>query len=97
MPGTAEIRRHLSRFLKRVKAGERIVITDRGEPIAEVIPFRSGKGATAVSARIAYLASRGTVSVPRRALRSPRRLEKPSGRSQTPAADAITADRDDRQ
>ena len=36
--GITELRRHLSRYVGRVKAGESIEITERGEPIAMMTP-----------------------------------------------------------
>ncbi len=36
--GVAELRRNLSRYLRRVERGERLVITDRNRPVAEVGP-----------------------------------------------------------
>ena len=37
--GVRELRQHASRWLSRVKAGERIVVTERGRPIAELVPI----------------------------------------------------------
>jgi prevent-host-death family protein len=37
--GIRELRDHLSRYLERVQAGEEVVITDRGRPIARVLPM----------------------------------------------------------
>jgi prevent-host-death family protein len=36
--GIRELREHLSRYLDRVRAGEEIVVTDRGRAIARVLP-----------------------------------------------------------
>jgi prevent-host-death family protein len=36
---THEAKTHLSRLLKRVAAGEEIVISRAGEPIARLVPF----------------------------------------------------------
>lgn len=36
--GVRELKDHLSEYLRRVRAGESIVITDRGEPIARLTP-----------------------------------------------------------
>jgi prevent-host-death family protein len=38
--GVRDLSHRTSQVLSRVKAGERLVITDRGEPIAVVIPLR---------------------------------------------------------
>jgi prevent-host-death family protein len=36
--GVAELRRNLSIYLRRVSRGERIVVTDRNRPVAELGP-----------------------------------------------------------
>lgn len=36
--GVAELRQNLSRYLRRVEKGERLVVTDRNRPIAELGP-----------------------------------------------------------
>lgn len=36
--GIRELRLHASRYLRRVRAGETVTITDRGEPFAEIRP-----------------------------------------------------------
>jgi prevent-host-death family protein len=40
MVGVRDLSHRTSQILNRVKAGERLVVTDRGEPIAVVIPLR---------------------------------------------------------
>jgi prevent-host-death family protein len=42
--GVAELRRNLSRYLRRVAAGERLVVTDRNRPVAELGPPPSAAG-----------------------------------------------------
>jgi prevent-host-death family protein len=37
--GTAELRNRLSYFLAKVRRGQRVVVTDRGEPVAELVPL----------------------------------------------------------
>ena len=39
--GTAELRNRLSYFLKQVRRGRRVVVLDRGQPVAELVPFTS--------------------------------------------------------
>jgi len=39
--GIAELRQNLSRYLERVKRGERLVVTDRNRPVAELGPVRT--------------------------------------------------------
>ena len=36
--GVAELRQNLSRYLRRVARGERLVVTDRNRPVAELGP-----------------------------------------------------------
>jgi prevent-host-death family protein len=43
--GVRELRQNLSRYLDRVKAGEALVVTERGREVARLIP--SGHGAYA--------------------------------------------------
>lgn len=38
--GIRDLSHRTSQVLGRVKGGERLIITDRGEPIAEVVPLR---------------------------------------------------------
>ena len=37
--GIRELRRDLSRYLRRVKGGERLVVTERGRPLAVLSPW----------------------------------------------------------
>lgn len=37
----AELKAHLSRYLRRVKAGEEILITERDVPVARIVPARA--------------------------------------------------------
>lgn len=39
---THEAKTHLSKLLKRVQAGEEIVIASRGVPVAKLVPARKG-------------------------------------------------------
>jgi prevent-host-death family protein len=36
--GVAELKASLSRYLQRVKAGHEVVVTDRGRPVAKIVP-----------------------------------------------------------
>ena len=36
--GIRELKNNLSRYVQRVRAGERVVVTDRGRVIAELVP-----------------------------------------------------------
>jgi prevent-host-death family protein len=42
--GVRELRRDASRWLARVRAGEVVIVTDRGRPIAKMIPLQEQEG-----------------------------------------------------
>lgn len=67
--GIAELRQNLSRYLRRVEAGERLLVTDRNRPVAELGPPPS------TGAALDRLIAEGLVSRPtRRGLPGPLRL-----------------------
>ena len=36
--GIRELKSHLSEYLRQVKAGETVIITDRGQPVGRIVP-----------------------------------------------------------
>jgi prevent-host-death family protein len=42
--GVAQLKARLSRYLDAVKAGEELLITDRGLPVARIVPLEGDKG-----------------------------------------------------
>jgi prevent-host-death family protein len=54
---------NLSALIKRVQRGEPVLITDRGVPVAKLVPVQLEKG---VPARIIALAQQGLVRLPER-------------------------------
>ncbi|HZW01389.1 MAG TPA: type II toxin-antitoxin system prevent-host-death family antitoxin [Candidatus Deferrimicrobium sp.] len=67
--GVAELRQNLSQYLRRVEQGERLLVTDRNRPIAELGPVPS-------SGDLDRLITAGKVSNPvRRGLPGPLRLD----------------------
>lgn len=38
--GIRELKQHLSQYLARVRDGEEVIITDRGNPVARIAPVR---------------------------------------------------------
>jgi prevent-host-death family protein len=67
--GVAELRQNLSQYLRRVEDGERLVVTDRNRPVAEL-----GPPAT-TGAALDRLIAEGRVTRPvRRSLPRPLRL-----------------------
>lgn len=58
--GVAELRQNLSRYLERVQRGERLVVTDRNRPVAELGPPQS------TGAALDRLIAEGRVTRPQR-------------------------------
>jgi prevent-host-death family protein len=50
--GVRDLRDNLSAYLRRVKEGELLVITDRGKPIGELGPAAGGRNATRARALV---------------------------------------------
>lgn len=48
--GIRELRQHASRWLRRVEAGESFEITDRGRPVARLVPPPAATGYAALVA-----------------------------------------------
>ncbi len=57
------LKNELSAYLRRVRRGERIVVTDRGLPVAEVGPVRASR--LSADQRMARLVEEGMVSSPK--------------------------------
>lgn len=57
----SELKATLSEHLARVKAGEEVIITERGKPIARIVPLRQDKDG--LSARLLELARAGLARV----------------------------------
>jgi len=58
--GVAELRQNLSVYLRRVERGERLVVTDRNRPVAELGPVSD------TGPELDRLIAEGVVSAPRR-------------------------------
>jgi prevent-host-death family protein len=58
-----DLKNGLSGYLRLVRAGKRIVVTDRGEPVAELAP--AGDEKLSVEQRLGRLAASGELRLPR--------------------------------
>ena len=58
--GVAELRQNLSKYLRRVADGERLVVTDRNKPVAQLMP------PPGTASRIDELIAEGKVRPPKR-------------------------------
>lgn len=54
--GTRELKNRLSLYLRRVKAGETVVITEHGKPVGQIVPIRAD-----LKSRIKVLVDAGLV------------------------------------
>jgi antitoxin (DNA-binding transcriptional repressor) of toxin-antitoxin stability system len=64
--GIKDVKNNLSRFLAQVKAGEEILITERGRPIARIV--RENGGDRVLRAALAPLVRKGLISLPIRSI-----------------------------
>lgn len=67
--GVAELRQNLSKYLRRVEEGERLVVTDRNKPVAELGP------APTVGSALDRLIAEGKVRPPKSRSGFPEPLE----------------------
>lgn len=73
--GIRELRANLSRWLREVRSGREVVVTDRGEPVARLLPAAERRDP------VEELVARGLASPPLAPAEpiDPRKLPKPSG------------------
>ena len=88
--GARELKTRLGTYLRRVREGRTILVTDRGEPVAELRPLPAD---TTVSAALLKLSSTRAVALPARTAMSIFRPIRSKGRS---LSDAVIEDRKDR-
>ena len=90
--GSRELKTRLGTYLKRVRAGETLLVTDRGEPVAELRPISASGDATSLA--LQKMASKGLIT---RGIGGPltsfKRLKLPRGVS---LSDMISEDREER-
>jgi prevent-host-death family protein len=84
----SKLKASLSEYLDAVRKGEEVVITDRGQPIARLLPIESRKAGDGAWAR---LVREGIIAPPRK----PRaqKLEPPSGRKVSGVLAALLEER----
>ena len=70
----SELKAHLSEYLRHVRSGDAVLVTDRGEIVAELTPPGHGSADASVPAGLVALAKRGLL-----------RLGTPGGASVYPA------------
>ena len=89
----SETKNQLSALIDRVRNGERILITDRNRPVAQLVPVSEGAAAPA-DVRLGLLERSGTVRRARTPVpKSFRESDGPSVRKGSSALDALLAER----
>jgi prevent-host-death family protein len=88
--GARELKVRLGTYLRRVRQGQRLVVTDRGQPVAELRPIGGRSRAESV---LVELEARGVVARPSRKTLIPFRLIESRGRE---LSVAVVEGRDDR-
>lgn len=81
--GIRELREDLSRAIRRVRGGEALEITDRGQPVARLVPIGPTVGP------LSALVAEGRVRPPRSAGPLPRPLDLPSRMTSEEAIDVL--------
>jgi prevent-host-death family protein len=88
--GARELKTRLGTYLRRVREGRTVLVTDRGEPIAELRPLPRD---TSVAAALLKLSSKRAVTLPVRKSMAAFRPIQSQGRA---LSEAILEDRKDR-
>lgn len=90
--GSRELKVRLGTYLRRVRNGQRLVVTDRGRPVAELRPIEAG---TATDAVLVELEARGMVTRPTRTGITPFTPVRCRGKGKT-ASQMVVEHREDR-
>jgi len=61
--GVRDLKNKLSEYLRRVRLGESVLVTDRGEVVAELLPHGQGQRDPSVPAGLQSLAKRGLLTL----------------------------------
>jgi prevent-host-death family protein len=88
--GARELKVRLGTYLRRVRQGQRLVVTDRGQPVAELRPIGGEAGMQSI---LVELEARGVATRPSRKRLQPFRLIETRGGD---LSTAVVEDRDDR-
>lgn len=91
--GSRELKTRLGTYLARVRAGETILVTDRGTPVAELRPV--GALDDPLDEALRKLAAEGVVTLPAEDAPAPS-FEPVRPRTASTGSRAVSADRDER-
>lgn len=87
--GVAQLKAELSRYLERVKAGHEVVVTDRGRPVAKLVPVSADASQGSRRERLV----REGLLLPGRGKLRPSLLRPPSEGPGAPVLDALLEER----
>ncbi len=88
--GVRELKNHLTKFLRLTKLGEEVVVTERGKRIAVLQPIQTWKEPASREAKLARMAAKGLIVLPRLGFLKKIRQMKVSG---VPLSKSILEDR----
>jgi prevent-host-death family protein len=88
----SEAKAKLSALLERVKAGERITITDRGDPVAQIVPIQELSDEE-WDARVRRLEREGVITRPIRKLEPGWLSKRPLPKSRVSVLEALLEER----
>lgn len=95
--GVRELKNRLTHYLRLVRKGERIIVTDRNRPVAVLKPIEDEGAEVGVEERLAWLAREGglTLGEPKRRLRGWKPVSA-SADARSRASRIVSRDRDSR-
>jgi prevent-host-death family protein len=85
--GIKELKNKLSAYLRAVAAGETVVVTDRGQVVAELVGVRARSGATAAEQMLRHLQRQGLLTPAKAPPKSPLPRRNPIARLSDIVAD----------
>ena len=86
------VRLHLSHFLREVKNGEDVLVTDRGKAIAQIVPVKAEESQEDIRSILIQMAKKGGIVLPQqwgKPVNLPRRVKVKGA----PFSDAIIENR----
>ena len=63
--GIRELKTHLSRYVKEVKGGEEILVSERGRIVARIVPVEPASEAARLQTMLLKLSAEGKIILPR--------------------------------
>jgi len=79
--GIKELKNSLTRYLRRCKQGEEVIVTDRGTPIALIQPINAAKEPVSLEGKLAKAAAQGLITLPTRKVSRRVRAIKATGKA----------------